>query len=313
MKALVTSSLVTYVLVGCSFFTGTTPLAAQQDLRGALNKILATIVNHESLHGSWVTVGLAERGGPWLFNLSVDSSRAAQQEAALRKLIAETVGNTPFRISNDVAKKDVSGSVRALQDAISEDNAFQGVALKDAYFAPLSDANSTNRRLVLNGRSPFDMSKRKDLQQALLIKYNDVLKNYPNITEGDDAKTDINIVNPSTLTNGIRLVPNSTWEGERLYTMGMHKFNEGQYHDAARLFATASIEAPNFTEAKVWQALSLMQMGDEGAALKRLKYLVKQEREAGYSSSHSVANSLESLQGPLRTRFDELVRRAFND
>lgn len=306
------TAVVTYTMVGLSFLVGYHPVQAQDDFREARNKILNKITNTESLHGSWVTVGVAERDGPWLFKLSVDSSRADQQTKELRRIIADTVGSAKYVISREIAKRDVSGSVQALQDAISEDEVFQGVNLKGAYYAPLSESNPAPR-LILSGRSPYEIEKQKPLQQLLLLKYNEVLKNYPAVSEGDDGRVDLNIVNSSTLTNGIRFVNNSTREGERLYTLGMDKYKEGLYGEAAKLFGTACVEAPHFDEAKVWLALSQMQMGNERSALKRLKYLVKQERDVGYSSSFKVATALESLQGPIRARFDDLVRKAFNE
>lgn len=308
----VPTAVVAYTMVGLSFLVGYYPAHAQDDFRDARNKILNKISNTESLHGSWVTVGVADRGGPWLFKISVDSSQAAQQAKELRSLIASVVGNKPYSISREVVSKNISGSVQALQDVISEEEAFQGVSLKGAYFAPLSETNPA-RRLILSGRSPFEIEKRKPLLQSLLLKYNEVLKDYPTISEGDDGKVDLNIVNSSTLTNGIRFVNNSTLEGERLYTLGMTKYNEGLYAEATKLFGTACIEAPYFDEAKVWLALSQMQLGDEKSAIKRLKYLVKQERDLGFSSSSKVAIALESLQGPIRARFEDLVRKAFND
>lgn len=139
----------------------------------------------------------------------------------------------------------------------------------------------------------------------------------PKVTELEDVEPspvdDAIVFHVSPKLEELKRVEPSPIHGEWFFCRGLQSFWKHDYRAAAELFRLANLESERKISYYYWQVLCDILVGDTERAFERMCRVIDVYNVRLWSSEHKrVFHSLERVQGPLRTKLQDLELQAMN-
>lgn len=277
------------------------------------NVVLARVVealrSNPSLKGAWLTVDTDDQGFPGVaarlivFRRTLDADRAGEQAVAVEKLVRTLVPNNRYRIDTTSDRRlPLSQLVAEMRRVIDIDPAFAGCAIESVVFVPAGADAEQRFDILLQGR----IWKKQQLER--LVELCGRLLSIDPVW----AATRVGI--SVGCAKSLVVVPPNADTAAVHYADAMHYFWAGDYANADRRLAVASLDDPDNIVYRYWRVIGGLASGDEVGAEDRLRRTIigfgVRQKSAEYIE---VLRAIYRIQGPLRMALIAAERRAMID
>lgn len=272
------------------------------------------------LRGAWLHLvdfapgdDLGGRPSTYTFRRVLDRSRAAEQTAAMDRLIAAWVPRSSIVVFNYPNQSyPFSELLKALQERIDVDPQLDGCLVEDGYYAA-DDNDPSKLNLMLRGR--IANGEQNSILEAACTN---VMRNIPawvsprmstarQVSFAPNDATELNTIVLAIFPSAkdVKVVPSARDLANKWYVLGLKHFSNAQYADAARAFQLAVVEAPDSLEMRYWRITSELAQGHTETAYRQMRSAIKNPNVHQYS----VHKMMERVQGDLRHDLRQLEQR----